>query len=398
MKSLYEYQELYLERITDEHFRFLYHQLPKGERMLAVRGPRGAGKTTLLLQWLKYELGTGSGALYVTADHPWFYTNSLLELAGDFVKYGGKHLLVDEIHQYPNWSRELKNIYDAHSGLQVIVTASSALDLHRGAADLSRRLLSFELPGLSFREYLALVHGIELPAVSLADLMANHPDISRKCVARFRPLPLFRDYWRSGYLPFVLEGDNAFYTARLLETVNATLERDLRVIEEYSASNIQKIKKLLGVLAESVPFEPNISALAGKLGMGRDTVNNFIQHLSSARLLNLLNTAAKGVAALQKPDKIYLENTNLSYAMKGNPNQGTLRETFFLNQLRNAGHEVNLPPKGDFLIDGQLVAEVGGKNKDAKQFRGVPNAFIAADDIETGFGQRIPLWLFGFLY
>lgn len=398
MKPLYEYQELYLERITDEHFRFLYHSLPRGERMLAVKGPRGAGKTTLLLQWLKYELGAGSDALYVTADHPWFYTNSLLELAGDFVKYGGKHLLIDEIHQYPGWSRELKNIYDAHSGLQVIITASSALGLYRGAGDLSRRLLSFELPGLSFREYLALVHNISLPAVSLEELLASHLDISRKCMSLFRPLPLFRDYWRSGYLPFVLEGDGAFYHARLLETVNATLERDLRVIEGYTASNIQKIKKLLGVLAESVPFEPNISALAGKLGMGRDTINNFIQHLSSARLLNLLNTATKGVAALQKPDKIYLENTNLSYALKGEPNLGTLRETFFLNQLRNAGYKASLPPKGDFLIEGSLVAEVGGKNKEGKQIRDVPNAFIAADDIETGLRQTVPLWLFGFLY
>lgn len=398
MKTLYEYQELYLQRITDEHFRFLYHRLPKGERMLAIKGPKGAGKTTLLLQWLKYELGAGSDALYVTADHPWFFTNSLLELAGDFVKYGGKHLLVDEIHQYPNWSGELKNIYDAHSGLQVIITASSALDLYRGAADLSRRLLSFELPGLSFREYLALVHGIDLPVVSLEELLASHLELSRKCLSRFRPLPLFRDYWRSGYLPFVLEGDGAFYQARLLETVNATLERDLRAIEGYTASNIQKIKKLLGVLAESVPFEPNISALAGKLGMGRDTINNFIQHLSSARLLNLLNTATKGVAALRKPDKIYLENTNLSYALKGEPNLGTLRETFFLNQLRNAGYKVSLPSKGDFLIEEKLVVEVGGKNKEGKQIRDIPNAFIAADDIETGFRNKIPLWLFGFLY
>ncbi len=366
--------------------------------MLAIKGPKGAGKTTLLLQWLKYELGAGSDALYVTADHPWFFTNSLLELAGDFVKYGGKHLLVDEIHQYPNWSGELKNIYDAHSSLQVIITASSALDLYRGAADLSRRLLSFELPGLSFREYLALVHNINLPVVSLEELLASHLELSRKCLSRFRPLPLFRDYWRSGYLPFVLEGDGAFYQARLLETVNATLERDLRAIEGYTASNIQKIKKLLGVLAESVPFEPNISSLAGKLGMGRDTINNFIQHLSSARLLNLLNTATKGVAALQKPDKIYLENTNLSYALKGEPNLGTLRETFFLNQLRNAGYKVSLPSKGDFLIEEKLVVEVGGKNKEGKQIRDIPNAFIAADDIETGFRNKIPLWLFGFLY
>lgn len=196
----------------------------------------------------------------------------------------------------------------------------------------------------------------------------------------------------------ILEGEKRFYHTRLLETVNATLERDLRVVEDYSASNIANIKKLLGVIAESVPFEPNISALAVKLKLGRDTINNFLQHLSNARLLNLLHSATKGVAALQKPDKIYLENTNISFTLKNNPNTGALRETFLLNQLKNAGHEVHLPPKGDFLIDHQYTLEVGGKNKGGKQIPALPDSFIAADEIETGFRQKIPLWLFGFLY
>ncbi len=398
MQILFEYQERYLEQISDQYFRFLYDRLPRKERMIAIRGPRGAGKTTLLLQWLKYELGAKDDALYVTADHPWFFTHSLLELANDFVKYGGKYLLIDEVHQYANWSAELKNIYDAHRGLQVIITASSALDLHRGAADLSRRLLSFQLPGLSFREYLNLTNGIELPVASLEDIIKQHKEISKQCTSKFRPLPLFKDYLRSGYLPFILEGDKSFYHTRLLETVNATLERDLSTIEEYSAANVAKIKKLLGVIAESVPFEPNISAIAGKLKIGRDTVNNFIQHLSNARLLNLLNTATRGVAALQKPDKIYLENTNISFTLKEQPNAGALRETFLLNQLKNAGYEVHLPSKGDFLINKKYTVEVGGKNKEGKQIKGLPDAFIAADEIETGFRQKIPLWLFGFLY
>jgi predicted AAA+ superfamily ATPase len=398
MDSLFRFQDLMLAQVNKEHFRFLYHRLPRQERMFAIKGPRGAGKTTLLLQWLKYELGAPEEALYVTADHPWFYSHSLFDLADQFTAYGGRHLLIDEIHQYSNWSRELKNIYDGYADLQVIITASSALNLYRGAADLSRRLLTFELPGLSFREYLSMVHQIDHPALSLEHLLQNHVKLARERTASFKPLPKFQEYLRTGYLPFTLEGKDTFYFTRLIETVNATLERDLRVIEDYSAANVQKIKRLLGVLAESVPFEPNISALASKLGMGRDTVNTYLYHLGDARLLNLLQSATKGVAVLQKPDKIYLENTNLSFALKEHPDVGTVRETFFLSQLRNAGHDVTLPKQGDFLIDNRFTMEVGGKKKKAGQIRDLENAYVAADDLEIGFGRKIPLWMFGFLY
>lgn len=398
MDTLYQFQTQVLQGITNEHFRFLYTRLPPNERIIAIKGPRGAGKTTLLLQWLKFNLGTPKEALYVTADHPWFYQHSLLELAERWVAQGGSYLLIDEIHQYPNWSRELKNIYDAYKSLQVIITASSALNLYEGTADLSRRLLTFELPGLSFREYLQMAYDIQFPEITLKNLLNEHLQISAEWVQEFKPFMYFSEYLKEGYLPFVFEGDRTYYPAKLLEGLNTTLSRDLALIEGYSPSQIKKIKKLLAVLAESVPFEPNITSLARKLGLGRDTINHLIRHLSNARLLNLLDTATKGVAALQKPDKIYLENTNLNYAFKLYPGKGTIRETFLLNQLRNAGYTVHLPKRGDFLVENKWILEVGGRQKTTKQIHGISDSYLVVDDREIGGNNKVPLWLFGFLY
>ena len=366
MESLYQFQAQAIQGISDEHFRFLYPKLPLRERMIAIKGPRGAGKTTLLLQWLKYQLGNPKEALYVTADHPWFFQNTLWELAEQWVAKGGKFLLIDEIHQYSNWSLELKNIYDAYKPLQVMITASSALDLYQGAADLSRRLLTFELPGLSFREYLSMAYGISISPISLDTLVQDHQQVATDWTQQFKPLMYFKEYLREGYLPFVFDGDRSFYSTKLLESLNTALTRDLAIIEGYSSSQVKKIKRLLAVLADSVPFEPNISSLASKMGLGRDTVNHLIRHLGNARLLNLLDSQTKGIAALQKPDKIYLENPNLNYAFVGNPNRGTIRETFLLNQLINAGYEVHLPKKGDFQVENTWTFEVGGRKKNKR--------------------------------
>jgi len=398
MDTLYEYQEEVLAQVTDRFFRTLYHRADWEARFFGILGLRGTGKTTMLLQYLKYTLPKKEKALYITADHPWFYDYSLIDLARQFTKYGGTHLLIDEIHRYPHWSRELKNIYDGLPGLQVVFTASSVLDVLQGEADLSRRAITMELTGLSFREYLELRHQYKFPRISLEQLLADPEELTSSVLDTFKPLPVFKEYLERGYFPFFVSQKKSSFRQMLNQVINTVMEVDLQIVEDYSASNTIKMKKLMGVIAESAPFEPNISKIAGHLGMGRDTVKTYLNNLDQARLLNLLSRSVKGVAALRKPDKIYLENTNLSFALKSDPNPGTLRETFFVNQLRNAGHTVLLAESGDFHIDGRWTIEVGGPSKDKSQLRDTDHAYFALDDLEHPYLNRIPLWLFGFLY
>lgn len=364
--------------------------------MVGIRGLRGTGKTTLLLQYLKFHLK--QKGLYVTADHPYFYDNTLLDLAEQFEKDGGSVLLIDEIHKYPRWSTELKNIYDGYPNLRVIFTASSALEIQKGEADLSRRVLTYELPGLSFREYLHLAHRVHIETFTLEEIIKKTESISNSLPQHWKPLPLFKKYLQHGYFPFSQTDTQGEFVVKLNQVINTVLESDLAVVKEYSAANVVSLKKLLGVLSESVPFTPNISALAAKMKLGRDTINHYLHHLEQARILNLLHQQAKGSAALQKPDKIYLENTNLAYALKASPDVGSLRETFFLNQLKNAKHAVALPNTGDFVVNEKWNFEIGGKNKDNKQVKNIKNSFLALDEIEAPYLNRIPLWWFGFLY
>lgn len=398
MDQLYEYQEELLAQVDDQFYRSLFSSLNWDERFFGITGLRGTGKTTMLLQFLKYKVQNQDGALYVTADHTWFYDHSLSDLARQFVKYGGKLLLVDEIHRYPEWSRELKNIYDGLPELQLIFTASSVLDILKGEADLSRRAITHELPGLSFREYLEFQHQQSYPTLSLNKLLDNPKKAAASVVGTIKPLPAFKEYLRRGYFPFsTADHPNSFHQ-KLNQVINTVMEVDLQITEDYSSANTIKMKKLLGVIAESAPFEPNISKIAGRLGMGRDTVKTYLNNLEQARLLNLLIRSTKGIAALQKPDKIFLENTNFSHALKSDPAPGTLRETFFINQLRNAGHKVELAKSGDFLIDEEMIFEIGGPSKDDSQIKNEKNAWLALDELEHPYLNRIPLWLFGFLY
>lgn len=396
MDILYTFQEALLKSVNNSFVRSLDGRINWRQRMLGIRGLRGVGKTTLLLQRLKYHLPDDS--LYVTADHPWFYDNTLYDLAEMFEKNGGRVLLIDEIHKYPRWSTELKNIYDGFPALQVIFTASSALDIQRGEADLSRRTLSYSMGGLSFREYLDLFHGQKYQILTLDAVLHDAQFISRELKFNQKVLPLFRQYLRSGYFPFAMVETEGDFMIKLNQIINTVLESDLALIEDYSAGNVIKIKKLLGVLAASVPFTPNISALAAKMQMGRDTISNFLQHLKRAGIVNLIYRSTKGVSALQKPDKIFLENTNFSYALQANPDAGSLRETFLLNQLKCAGHQVMLPEKGDFLVDEKWIIEVGGPGKKLQQRSINKPIYLALDDLDVGYQNRIPLWLFGFLY
>ncbi|MCA6379099.1 MAG: AAA family ATPase [Cytophagales bacterium] len=396
LDRLFTFQAALLKPIENQFTRSLYDSINWKQRMLGIKGLRGIGKTTLLLQHLKYTL-KGKG-LYVTADHPWFYDHSLLDLAEEFEKNDGRILLIDEIHKYPQWATQLKNIYDGHPSLQIIFTASSALEIQKGQADLSRRVLSYELTGLSFREYLHFFHGQVYPIFTLEEIIKNPQRIISSLQFPQKVLPLFKNYLRYGYFPFSYHEPEGDFIIKLNQVINTVLETDLAAIEGYTAGNVVTIKKLLGVLSESVPFTPNIASLANKMKLGRDTVNNFIQHLERARLFNLIYHQPKGVAALQKPDKIYLENTNVAFALKDQPDVGSLRETFFFNQLRNAGYAVSLSENGDFLVNKKWTFEVGGSSKGDTQVKKIPNSYLALDGIETAYQNRIPLWVFGFLY
>ena len=401
MEKLFQYQAALLQNISNDFNRYLFKKIQWNDRFVGIKGLRGVGKTTLLLQHLKYNLVDTNKHLYVTLDHPWFYTHSLYELAQSFHQLGGQTLLVDEVHKMKDWSGQIKIIFDGLPALQVIFTSSSALDLYRGEADLSRRVLSYQLAGLSFREYLQLYHGIHYPVIDLQELLQHHTLHADAITKLCKPLALIKDYLKRGYFPFSKSLGNESFEVRLIQTMEVILNEDLSYIDGYNADNIFKIKKLLGILAESVPFTANISSIADKLAIGRNTIKEYLHALEKAGLLNFLNRKGKGISLLQKPDKIYLENTNLSYALKSLPDIGTIRETFVLNQLKNMGKAIYLPDDGDIMVHEQkhnYLFEIGGKGKPDKQLKGKANSFVIADDIETGFMNKIPLYLFGFLY
>lgn len=397
MEILLQYHDQVLQGITNDYRRFLHDKIDWKDRMIGVKGPRGSGKTTLLLQHLKYDLGNDfKKALYITADHTWFYNNTLLETAMLWSQRGGRYLFIDEVHKYARWSRELKNIYDGFPNLKIVFSSSSALDIYRGEADLSRRVISYELPGLSFREYLAFTGYGKWEAIPFKTLVKDHVEIARSFSEKGPFIPVFKTYLKYGYLPIIAEGESGYFT-KLEQVINTILDTDLAYIASYNSGTSAKVKKILGVIAESVPFKPNISNLSRKLDVSRELIYESIQQLRDARLINLLHAKGQGISLLQKPEKIFLENTNLAYVFNAQPNTGNLRETFVLNQLLNSGLEVYSPDKGDFWVE-DLYLEVGGASKTASQVKMVTNHLVLADDIETGIGQKVPIWLFGFLY
>lgn len=398
MEDLLRYYQSLISRTKDDWFRYNFKKLDWSPRLFGLKGLRGVGKTTMLLQYAKYLYPKDKKSLYVTIDHPWFYENSLFSLAEQWHAEGGQLLMIDEIHKYTNWSRELKVIFDGIPELDIKFTSSSALEIFRGEADLSRRTIVRELHGLSFREYLEFFHDIQLEPVTLDDILTHCEDVEHEIAKKVKPLAHFPDYLKRGYFPFSKTEEELYLEEKLHQVINTVLESDLTYIQDYSGQSVVNMKKLLGAIAASVPFEPNISKLASKLKMGRDTINHYLKKMADARLLHLINKPGKGVGVLQKPDKIYFENTNLAHAMNVRPDIGAMRETFFLNQLRNAGHTVELAGKADFLVNGNLTFEIGGRNKDSSQIRGKKNAFLAKDNIGNGAGNVIPLWLFGFMY
>jgi len=396
MEQLFQKSRLRLNAIQTGHVRNKYEQIDWSDRLIGILGPRGTGKTTLLLQHLK--LNQTDTAIYLSLDDVYFTNHSLIDLVEEFRLQGGRKLYLDEIHKYPGWSREVKNIYDTWHDISIIFTGSSIINIFQQEGDLSRRAVFYELPGLSFREFLSFEQVYELPKTTLPDLLKNHGDMAADYSQQFSPVKYWEQYIRYGYYPFYKENLNT-YPLRLEQVIRLILEDELRFVEGFDLNNVRKIYQLLSILASNVPFKPNISKLSEKIGINRLTLVQYIHYLEKARLINTLSAVGKSISILQKPDKIYLENPNLHQVLTpGKTDKGSLRESFFLNQLRNAGHEVELPKQGDFMIDETYTFEVGGKSKSFTQLKGLKNAFIAADDMEIGGFNKIPLWMFGLLY
>jgi predicted AAA+ superfamily ATPase len=370
--------------------RYLYHEVAWNSRMIGIVGSRGVGKTTMILQYIKENLDINT-TLYVAADDTYFANHTLLELAEEFVKNGGKDLFIDEIHKYQGWSQSLKSIYDYFPELKVVFTGSSILDILKGSADLSRRALMFKMQGLSFREYLHLFHHIEVDKYSLTDIIAHKTD---DCPVR-HPLPFFKDYLQRGYYPFGT--DEVLFLNRLNQVVIQTLETDIPIYANLNIATAKKLGKFLAVIAQSVPFKPNFTKIAGMLQSSRNSINDYCHFMEQAGLLMQLRDKSEGIGQLGKIDKIYLENTNLIYALSNeNAKTGNLRETFFFNQM-SVKNKVYRSEKADFNIN-NLTFEVGGKSKSQEQIQGMKNAYIVKDNIEYGYTNVIPLWAFGLNY
>lgn len=396
MNSMYDFSARAVEMVKVTNIRPQIEWLKQNEKLIGIKGSRGVGKTTLLLQYAKTVLKNDS-FVYISLDNLYFTENSLLNFADEFYKNGGKVLLIDEVHHYPNWSLELKNIYDLFPDLKVVYTGSSLLHLAKGRSDLSRRSVVYNLPGLSLREFINFSTKLNLAPITLDEILANHESVAKQIWKETKPIKWFNQYINHGYYPFFLEGIENYHH-KLNGVILQVLESDLPYISGVSYSNINKLKQLLYVISESVPFKPNIEKLSERIGISKNTLKDYLHYLNDALLINMLYSDSKGISRLTKPDKIYLHNTNLMFALANtSSNTGNERETFFYNAL-SPKHAVRYTPKGDFLIDGRYTFEIGGKNKSQKQIQGVKNAYLAVDGIETGYGKQIPLWLFGFLY
>lgn len=388
-----------LAAVSLSFIRSIMEEIEWNARLIGIKGARGVGKTTLILQYIKKYHKHDDSVLYVSLDDIWFSDHRLTELTEDFAKKGGRFLFLDEVHKYPDWSIEIKNIYDDYPELRIVFTASSMLEILDARADLSRRALVYKMQGLSFREFLNFTQNTDLKSWSLQDIFANQYFIEEEIVQQVKPLQFFRDYLSKGYYPFFNETPSLYYS-RLEEIINMIIEIELPLLRGVDISFSQKLKKLLLVISESAPFVPNITKLSERIGINRNTLIGYLHFLQEADLTKNIYKEAAGITRMQKPDKIFLENTNLAYAVNPlTPDRGTLRETFFLNQLQYH-HKVSYPEKGDFIIDNQWLFEIGGKSKNSKQLENWQKeySFTAIDDIEYGNNQRIPLWLFGFLY
>lgn len=386
---LIEFMREQLAITSLDFVRYTYTEIDWSLRMFGIVGPRGVGKSTLVKQHIIFEK-ENQKALYISADHSYFAQHTLSEVASSWIKEGGTHLYIDEIHKYENWSTELKNIYDGHPTLFVVFTGSSVLDLLKGQADLSRRAVMYTMQGLSFREYLEMFHSIKMPKYTLEEVLGNKVDAT----ILPHPLPLFRQYLKDGYYPFSIEGA---FRLRLEQIITQTLESDIPQYASLSISTGRKLRRLMGIVAQSAPFKPDYSSIANAIGVSRNVLPDYFLYMERTGMIGQLRDETGGLRSLGKVDKIYLDNTNMMYVLgTDSANTGNIRETFFYNQTRLVSDVIS-SKVSDFVI-GDHTFEVGGKKKRAKQIEDVPNGHIVKDDIEYGHGITIPLWAFGLLY
>jgi len=387
-----------IERVSTTFKRDDFQRLDWSVRLMGLKGARGIGKTTLFLQHLKIMHQFSETAIYLSLDDVYFTENKLVDVVEEFYRTGGLYLYLDEVHKYPTWAIEVKNIYDTYPDMQIFFTGSSMLDIQKSKADLSRRAIVFSMQGLSFRQFLALKYQISIPVYSLKDILESANSIIHSVGTDFKPYVYFREYLQQGYYPFFAEGSD-WYADRVEAMIRVVIESDFLQLHNIDVKNIRKIYQLLLAVATSPPFRPNIQKLSERTAIYRTTLLQYIYHLQSADVLTLLQSPRKGITLLQKPDKIYLENTNLLYSIAPKTlDIGTVRETFVINQLK-ASHQVNYAEKGgDVLVDNNYVFEIGGKSKQGKQITQIDNAYIIADNWDFKTANKIPIWLLGLLY
>lgn len=389
--TLINYMKEQLELVSLAFKRYNYDKLPWEARLVGLMGPRGVGKSTLILQHIKSKSPEEQAkSLYVSADHSYFTTSTLIETANQFVREGGEWFYIDEVHKYEGWSQELKQIYDSHPGLHVFFTGSSILDIIDGEADLSRRVILFDMQGLSFREYLEMFHGIKTPIRSLEDILNGKTEIE----GLQHPIPLFNQYLREGYYPFSKEG---FFQQRLQQVIRLTMEVDIPQYANMSPATGKKLRRMLSIIASNVPYKPEATGLANEIKVSRNDIPTYLLYMEKAGMIGQLRDETGGMRGLGKTEKVYLDNTNIIYALSGeNANIGNVRETFFYNQTRLA-LDVTSSKVSDFSI-GKYTFEVGGAKKSHRQIKDVANSFIVRDDTEYANGDILPLWAFGLLY
>lgn len=405
MQEIFNYSNGIIEKVTLNFKRYLFHKIRWNTRLIEILGARGVGKTTLMLQKAKLlNMEIPNQAVYLSLDDKLMFNHSIVEVAEGLENYGVKYLFLDEVHKYPpkqkgyDWSAEIKNSYDRYSNLKIIYSGSSILKIYRGHGDLSRRKSSYRLAGLSFREYLELNTTDRFEDFKLNDILERHQEISGIITKDIKIIPHFKEYLKTGYFPFYKEDPHSYFN-RLVSILNVIIETDIPAVSDISFETSMKLKKLLAAIASTAPYVPNLLKIRQELFIAdQRTLLKYLDYLEKSEVLNALTQKAKGNKIMQKPDKIYLGNSNYSYCLNMmGEEMGTIRETFFNSQL-GVKHELRLPQNGDFLVDGKYTFEIGGKSKRTKQIKDLTNAYIVLDDIENGVFNQIPLWIFGFLY
>jgi len=395
LSKLLENSALYINLVQTPRKRYFYDEIDHTDKLIGIIGARGVGKTTYILNYLKSSSLSLSKKLYLSADNIDVANSSLVDIAKEFTAKGGELLAIDEIHKYKNFEIEIKQIYDMLP-LKVLFSGSSAIELEHAKADLSRRAVIYRVNGLSFREFLEFKTGITLNTYSLEEILEKHSDIAFEITNRVKPLEFWEEYLQYGYYPFYFENPKR-YSIKLNETINTAIEVDIPSIFKIKYEYIVNLKKLVKLICASEPFTLNIQELSSKIGIDRDTLYLYFEYLHRGKIFNVIRAKSKGDNIFSKPDKVYLNNPNLNYSYCTQASIGMIRETTFTTFLKT-NHDLSIPKKGDFLVDEKYLFEVGGKNKSFKQIKDIPNSFVVADDIEIGFGAKIPLWLFGFLY